>query len=170
MSTTTWVRVYENPLRPFMRALGLLWLAIPSVVLVGGLTRMGGLGAVLLGVVLVPPAGYAGYRIARVLWRVTSVGIFVSDIGIKVVSPAETVVPWSEVAGVEPRPLARTGGLWSAGKVLWIVRRDGTAVQTRLSQGPPLTLTGGRAYERAVGTLEGMIDGHSDRSRIPESG
>ena len=81
MSTTTWVRVYENPLRPFMRALGLLWLAIPFVVLVGGLTRMGGLGAVLLGVVLVPLAGYAGYRVARVLWRVTSVGLFVSDIG-----------------------------------------------------------------------------------------
>lgn len=166
--TTTWVRVYANPLRPFMRALGLLWVVGPCGVLVGGLTRLGGLRAVGLGAVLVPAAGYAGYRIARVLWRVTAVGVFVSDLGVKVVNPAETVVPWAQVARVELRPPTRSGGgLWSTGQVLWIVRTDGTAVQTRLSQGPPLTLTGRRAYARAVRTLDGMIDARADRSRLP---
>ncbi|MFF3561877.1 hypothetical protein ACFYXS_17700 [Streptomyces sp. NPDC002574] len=162
MTTSSWVRLYGNPTRPVARAFVLVRLVMPLAILAGGIVRSGGAVSVVLGVLLLPPAGYGLLRLGRFMWRLTSSGVFVSGEGVRVLGTREVVVPWSRIAGFESRPRADVmSSAWTGVEVLWIVCTDGSAVPTRLSRGVPAAVSRRRTYERAVDTLDRMRGEHN---------
>lgn len=162
MTTSTWVRLYGNPMRPVLRVFVVALVAMPLAILAGGIVRAGGVAGVVLGATLLPPAAYALSRLGRLLWRLTSFGVFVSAEGVRVVGAREVVVPWSRIAGFESRTRADVlSSAWTGGEVLWIVCTDGEAIPTRLSRGAPATVSRRSTYEQAVSTLERMRGEHT---------
>ncbi|MDT3395905.1 hypothetical protein RKE29_04475 [Streptomyces sp. B1866] len=163
-TTATWTRVYRNPRQPLVRGLLLTGLALPVAVLVAALVRAGAVVGTALGIAALLALAFLLPRVGRTLWRGTSSGIYVGAAGIRLLGPAELVIPWSEVAGVETRRLDPLDGMAGPGNVLWIVRRDGTEVRTPLAQTGPFSLPGPGAYDRVVALLESEITAHRDGS------
>lgn len=167
MATDAWVRTYSSVSRLYVRILGLVWITLLFGVLVGGVVRAGGWATVLLGVLVLPFAGYGYYRLCRVMWRLTDSGIFHSAEGVKVARGRGVIIPWAEIAGFEGRPGVGEYGMFSTGYVLCVVRKDGTFVPTQLTGGKPLSPFGRRTYARAMRVLDTELRRHRDRMTDP---
>ncbi|MFE2283935.1 hypothetical protein ACFXDJ_07165 [Streptomyces sp. NPDC059443] len=154
MTAEQWERVYRDPAAIVMRvffvpllALPVGCLVVPVVMAVHG--RPGPWGYVIM-----PLVAVVLLKLWTLLWRLTRVGIYLGDAGIKVINPRVTVVPWDEVKGVEERPLHAWSGGTVRGDVLWIVRKDGSAVWTLLAKRSPVALVRPRAFAHTVDRLE----------------
>jgi hypothetical protein len=96
------------------------------------------------------------------LWRVSRLGVYVGNGGLRYIGPLCTViVPWSEVRGVRLAQW-RPGGLLSfvpaQAVAIWIDRSDGAPVQTALTDKGAHFLGRLDAFERAFEAIRGEAD------------
>ncbi|MEV7415423.1 hypothetical protein [Streptomyces sp. NPDC089919] len=154
MPSEQWERADRDPAAIVLRVFFLPFLAIPVGCLVVPVVMAFHHRPGPWGYVIMPLAALVLLRLWTLLWRLTRIGIYVGDAGVKVITPRVTVIPWHEVEGVETRPLHAWSRGTVRGDVLWIVRRDGTAAWTLLSRRSPIALVSPGAFERTVDRLE----------------
>jgi hypothetical protein len=105
-----------------------------------------------------PPMAIVVALSAFVLLRLARAGAFVTDAGVTVVNPLQTVrVPWEDIAGFS---LKRAGGFSAVG---FVDRVDGSRVQVWGIQARSASPGARRAPEQAIEALQARFEAERER-------